>query len=163
MFPWKCKTEGLIVSGVISAPVFFVSLHHVTAAFFAAAPLCDGFDFAPFSDGDHGCASHWREHSRVDRRLPAGWRRLRRWRWWPWPRSGHGGGYGGGDGGGNGGDKGGSPPDEDPEDDLSAFARRKCRRCGKVEYLRKGGCANPSCVAWLIVFQVFFPLEIYKT
>ena len=69
---------------------------------------------------------------------------------------GHGGGYGGGDGGGNGGDKGGSPPDEDPEDDLSAFARRKCRRYGKVEYLRKGGCANPSCVAWLIVFQFFF-------
>ena len=76
---------------------------------------------------------------------------------------GHGGGYGGGDGGGNGGDKGGSPPDEDPEDDLSAFARRKCRRCGKVEYLRKGGCANPSCVAWLIVFQLFFSLEMYKT
>ena len=68
---------------------------------------------------------------------------------------GHGGGYGGGDGGGNGGDKGGSPPDEDPEDDLNAFARRKCRRCGKVEYLRKGGCANPSCVAWL-VFSEFF-------
>ena len=55
---------------------------YVTAAFFAAAPLCDGFDVAPLSDGDHGCASHWREHSRVDRRLPAGWRRLRRWRWW---------------------------------------------------------------------------------
>ena len=75
---------------------------------------------------------------------------------------GHGGGYGGGDGGGNGGDKGGSPPDEDPEDDLSAFARRKCRRCGKVEYLRKGGCANPSCVAWLIVFQLFFPWKCIR-
>ena len=32
----------------------FVGLYmYVTAAFFAAAPLCDGFDVAPFSDGDH--------------------------------------------------------------------------------------------------------------
>ena len=69
---------------------------------------------------------------------------------------GGGGGRGRGGGGGNGGDKGGSPPDEDPEDDLSAFARRKCRRCGKMEHLRKGGCANPSCVAWLGC-SVFFP------
>ena len=67
---------------------------------------------------------------------------------------------GGGDGGGNGGDKGGSPPDEDPEDDLSAFARRKCRRCGKVEYLRKGGCANPSCVALLVFSEIIFPEEV---
>lgn len=42
----------------------------------------------------------------------------------------------------------GNDDDEEPdsEADLSSFARRLCKKCGKHEYLRKGGCANPSCV-----------------
>ena len=139
---------------------FVGSYMYVTAAFFAAAPLCDGFDVAPFlmattdvrvigesmpgstggsPPGGGGCGGGGGGRGRG---------------------GGYGGGYSGGDGGGNGGDKGGSPPDEDPEDDLSAFARRKCRRCGKVEYLRKGGCANPSCVALLVFSEIIFPEEV---
>ena len=68
-----------------------------------------------------------------------------------------------GDAGGAGGGSGGGdrppwrnpdvplppPPSEaEDEEDLSTFARRLCKKCGKVEYLRKGGCANPSCVPW---------------
>ena len=42
------------------------------------------------------------------------------------------------------------PPPSEPEeeeDDLANFSRRKCQKCGKMEYLRKGACANPSCVS----------------
>ncbi|CAL1171665.1 unnamed protein product [Cladocopium goreaui] len=61
-----------------------------------------------------------------------------------------GGGFGGGGRGGGGhgrGDGGRRDMDdeEDEEEDLSKFSRRKCQRCGKMEYLRKGGCANPAC------------------
>ena len=39
------------------------------------------------------------------------------------------------------------PEEEEDESDLANFSRRKCQKCGKMEYLRKGGCANPSCVS----------------
>ena len=50
--------------------------------------------------------------------------------------------------------------EEDEEEDLSKFSRRKCQRCGKMEYLRKGGCANPACAAWMCFF--WFPLRRKK-
>jgi len=37
--------------------------------------------------------------------------------------------------------------EEEDESDLANFSRRKCQKCGKMEYLRKGACANPSCVS----------------
>ena len=44
-----------------------------------------------------------------------------------------------------------SPPpsqtEEEEELDLANFSRRLCKKCGKQEYLKKGGCANPSCVS----------------
>ena len=77
-----------------------------------------------------------------------------------------GGGFGGGGRGGGGhgrGDGGRRDMDdeEDEEEDLSKFSRRKCQRCGKMEYLRKGGCANPACAAWMCFF--WFPLRRKKT
>ena len=76
-----------------------------------------------------------------------------------------GGGFGGGGRGGGGhgrGDGGRRDMDdeEDEEEDLSKFSRRKCQRCGKMEYLRKGGCANPACAAWMCFF--WFPLRRKK-
>lgn len=63
---------------------------------------------------------------------------------------GSGGGFGGGGRGGSGRGDGGRrdmDDEEDEEEDLSKFSRRKCKRCGKMECLRKGGCANPACAA----------------
>ena len=40
-----------------------------------------------------------------------------------------------------------SQTEEEEELDLANFSRRLCQKCGKQEYLRKGGCANPSCVS----------------
>ena len=67
-------------------------------------------------------------------------------------------GAGGTGGGAGGGDRPpwrnvGLPPPpagdgEDEEEELSKFSRRLCKKCNKVEYLRKGGCANPACVSW---------------
>ena len=39
---------------------------------------------------------------------------------------------------------------EDPE--IDAGFLRHCTRCKQTAYLRKGGCANPACEAWLNFF-----------
>ena len=43
---------------------------------------------------------------------------------------------------------------EDPE--IDAGFLRHCARCKQTAYLRKGGCANPACEAWLIFFCIYF-------
>jgi len=47
------------------------------------------------------------------------------------------------------------PPSQEEEEDMSQFSRRFCKKCGKNEYLRKGGCANPSCVPWFNNYFLF--------
>ena len=47
------------------------------------------------------------------------------------------------------------PPSQEEEEDMSQFSRRLCKKCGKNEYLRKGGCANPSCVPWFNNYFLF--------